>query len=144
VWRLRLPGRLAAPPTTYADACLAVCTTDLGGSLVALDPATGRRRFEVPLDATPVGGAIPFAGLLAGAGRVAGDVVVAAVDPAGRMAWEDAPPLGNGPPALAAHASGLLAATPDGACVALDRRGDTCWSRPPVHPGAPRSGPLRW
>ena len=128
-WRLRLPGPLAAPPTSHGDGCLALCVTELGGSLLALDAATGRRRFEVPLDVTPAGAPVPFAGLLAVAGTVAGDPVVAAVDPAGRLVWEDAPPLGSGAPALSPLPAGVLAKTAQGACVALDRRGDTLWSR---------------
>jgi outer membrane protein assembly factor BamB len=136
-WRTRLPGPLAAPPALYGADCLALCRTDLGGSLLALDPATGRRRFEVTLDATPTGGVVPFAGLLGVAGSVAGDLVVAAVDPAGALAWEDVPPLGAGAAALAPLRSGVLATTADGACVALDRAGDPRWSRAPAHPVPP-------
>lgn len=127
-WRLRLPGAVAAAPMAHADACLAVCTTPIGGSLVALEPGTGRRRFEVPLDVTPSGPPVPFAGLLGVAGTVAGDPVVSAIDPAGQLSWEDAPPLGGGTLAMAALRSGLLAKTADGACVALDRAGGTRWS----------------
>jgi outer membrane protein assembly factor BamB len=135
-WRLRLPGPLAAPPLAYRDACLALCATDLGGSLLAVEPSTGRRRFEVPFDVSPSGPLVPFAGLLGVAGAVAGDPVVTAVDPDGRLAWEDAPPLGSGPIVLAALHAGVLAKTAQGACVALERDGSTLWSRPRValHP----------
>ncbi|GEJ57325.1 outer membrane protein assembly factor BamB family protein [Anaeromyxobacter diazotrophicus] len=135
-WRVRLPGPLAAAPGLHAGALLALCVTDLGGTLLALDPATGRRRFEVPLDATPTGPLVPFAGLLGVPGLVAGDPVVAAVDPAGALAWEDAPPLGPGPVALAPTAGGLLVKTGAGACLALDRAGAALWSRA-EEPAAP-------
>ncbi len=141
-WRLRLPGPLAAPPSVYGDACFVLCTTELGGSLLAVDPATGRRRFEVPLDVGPSGAPVPFAGLLGVAGVVAGDPVVTAVDPAGRLAWEDAPPLGSGPVLLVPLPGGLLASTAQGACVALDRDGAALWSvaRGALHP-LPASAP---
>ncbi|HEX8908229.1 MAG TPA: PQQ-binding-like beta-propeller repeat protein, partial [Anaeromyxobacteraceae bacterium] len=128
-WRVRLPGQLAAAPLVHGEALLALCATDLGGSLLALDPATGRRRFEVPLDATPTGPPVAFAGLLGMPGTVAGDPVVAAVDPAGALAWEDAPPLGVGPVTLAPHAQGLLVKTAAGTCLALDRGGAALWTR---------------
>ena len=127
-WRLRLPGRLSGPPSVYGDACLVLCETALGGSLLAIDPATGRRRFEVPFDVAPSGSPVPFAGLLGVPGTVAGDPVVTAVHPAGRLAWEDAPPLGSGPVALVPIPAGLLAKTAQGACVALDREGAAVWS----------------
>ena len=135
-WRLRLPGPLAAPPAAYRDACMALCATDLGGSLLAVDPSTGRRRFEVPFDVAPTGPMVSFAGLLGVAGVVAGDPVVTAIDPAGRLAWEDASPLGSGPIVLAALHAGVLAKTAQGACVALDRDGAVRWSHPRValHP----------
>jgi outer membrane protein assembly factor BamB len=128
-WRVRLPGPLAAAPLVLGDALLALCATDLGGSLLAFEPATGRRRFEVPLDATPTAPPVPFAGLLGIPGTVAGDPVVAAVDPAGSLAWEDAPALGAGPVTLAADAQGLLVKAAGGTCLALDRGGATRWSR---------------
>jgi outer membrane protein assembly factor BamB len=143
-WRLRLPGPLVAAPTSYGDACFALCTTTLGGSLLALDPATGRRLFEVPLDVQPTAAPVPFAGLLAVAGLVAGDPVVVAVEPSGRLAWEDAPPLGAGQVALAAIPSGLLAKTAGGACVALARDGTTSWSRSraALHPPPSNAPPV--
>ncbi len=143
-WRLRLPGPLAAPPTAYRDACLALCSTELGGSLVAVDPSTGRRRFEVPFDVAPSGSPQPFAGLLGLAGAVAGDPVITAVDPAGRLAWEDAPPLGCGPAVLVPLPSGVLAKTARGTCVALDREGTTLWShlRGALHPPPANAAPV--
>ncbi len=136
-WRLRLPGPLAAAPAPFAESCLALCATELGGSLIAVDPSTGRRRFETPLDVTPTSAAVPFAGMVAIAGVVAGDPVVTALAPTGELSWEDAPPLGPGPLALAPLASGLLAKTPSGACVALGRGGETIWSRLRATPHPP-------
>ena len=127
-WRVHVPGPLAAVPTAHGAASMLVCTTDLGGSVVSIDPATGRRAFEVPLDVTPTSAPVAFAGLLGIAGSVGGDLVVTAVDPAGRLAWEDAPPLGPGPAALATLRSSLLAKTADGACAAIDRSGATIWT----------------
>jgi len=83
----------------------------------------------VLLDATPTGPVVPFAGLLAVPGLVAGDPVVAAVDPAGALVWEDAPPLGSGPVTLAPTPAGLLVKTGAGTCLALDRGGAALWTR---------------
>ena len=137
-WRLRLPGPLAATPLQLGRELFVLCTTDRGGSLIALDPASGRRRIEVPLDVTPTGPLVPFAGLLGMAGTVAGDPVVMALDPRGALAWEDAPPLGAGAGAvaLAPIPGGLLVKTVHGTCVALDRGGEARWARPreAIHP----------
>ena len=143
-WRLRLPGPLASPPSPYRDACLALCATGLGGSLLAVDPPTGRRRFEVPFDVPPSGSPVPFAGLLGVAGTVAGDPVVTAVDPAGRLTWEDAPPLGPGHVVLVPLPAGVLAKNARGACVALDREGSAVWShlRGTPHPPPANTAPI--
>ncbi|HTP26820.1 MAG TPA: PQQ-binding-like beta-propeller repeat protein [Anaeromyxobacteraceae bacterium] len=143
-WRLRLPGPLTAPPAFHRGSCLALCATELGGSLVVIDLAAGKRRFEVPLDVTPSGAAVPFAGLLGVAGSVAGDPVVVAVDPAGRLSWENAPPLGTSPIVLASVSSGLLAKTPPGACALFDREGGALWLRAPTvaHPPPANAPPL--
>ena len=143
-WRLHLPGPPAAAPAGHADACLVVCVTALGGSLLALDPATGRRRLEVPLDVTPTGGAASFAGLLGIPGTVAGDPVVTAVDPAGRVAWSDAPPFGPGTLAVAPTRTRLLVKASDGTCAALDRGGATAWARTErcEHPPPTNAAPI--
>jgi hypothetical protein len=127
-WRLRAPGPLASPPSTRAGDCLLVCRTDRGGSLLAVDPAVGRRRWEAPLDFTPSGPALPFAGRLAVPGLVAGDAVVAAFDGDGSPAFTLAPSLGPGPLALAALRGGFLAKGSTGACAAFDRAGGTRWT----------------
>jgi outer membrane protein assembly factor BamB len=143
-WRLRLPGAPIAPPSAWGRLALALCGTDLGGSLLAVDPASGQRAFEVPLDVTPTSAPIAFAELVAVAGTVAGDPVVMAVAPTGRLAWEDAPPLAQGPLALAAAGSLLLAKAGSGACVALARDGSTRWSdaRESAHPPAANVRPV--
>jgi len=135
-WRHRLPGPPAAAPEPSGDSCLLLCRTDRGGSLVVLDPATGRRRWEAPLDFAPAGPPVPFAGLVAVAGTVAGDAVVAAVGPGGAPAWTIAPSLGAGPLALAPLSSGLVAKSAGGACAAFDRTGVPIWlfAREAAHP----------
>jgi hypothetical protein len=126
-WRHRLPGPAVAPPVPSGDGCLLLCRTDLGGSLVALDPATGHRRWEAPLDFAPAGPPVPFAGLVAVAGTVAGDSVVAAVGPAGAPAWTAAPSLGAGLLALAPLSGGIAVKSAGGACAPLDRSGKPIW-----------------
>ncbi|MFL5301000.1 MAG: PQQ-binding-like beta-propeller repeat protein [Anaeromyxobacteraceae bacterium] len=143
-WRVRLPGPLVAPPSPWGRLAVALCTTDRGGSLVAVDPTSGRRVFELPLDVTPTAAPLPFAGLLAIPAVVAGDPVVVAVDAAGRLAWEDAPPIGAGPVALGAAGALLLAKTARGTCVALGRDGDARWTHASeaAHPPAPNVAPV--
>lgn len=129
-WRLRLPGQLAAPPLVWGGTFLALCESDLGALLLGVEPASGRRLFEVGLDASPVGPMTPFAGLLAMAGVVAGDPLIAAIDRNGQRVWEDAPLLGRAPVTLVPLSSGLLVATSSGACAALARDGSVLWSQP--------------
>ncbi len=129
VWRLHAPGILVAAPEAAGAACLATCRTERGGSLLSLDAATGRRLWEAPLDFAPSGVAVPFAGLLAVPGLVAGDPVVAALDPQGRPAWTTAPSLGCDPLALAGLGSGLAVKSPTGRCALLDRCGAIVWNR---------------
>ncbi|HYQ81585.1 MAG TPA: PQQ-binding-like beta-propeller repeat protein, partial [Anaeromyxobacteraceae bacterium] len=136
-WRLRAPGPLAAPPSAWAGDALLVCRTELGGSLLAVDPAVGRRRWEAPLDFTPGGPALPFAGRLAVPGLVAGDAVVAACDVGGGPAFTLVPSLGSGPLAPSALRGGLLLKGAGGACAALDRAGATRWTHAHESPHPP-------
>ena len=129
-WRLRSPGPLVAPPTPWAGGCLLLCSTERGGSLLAVDPEVGRRRWEAPLDFAPAGPPQPFAGLLAIPGLVASDAVVAVLDADGSPAFTLAPSLGEGPLALQALRGGLLAKAASGACAAFDRAGAMRWSHP--------------
>jgi outer membrane protein assembly factor BamB len=126
-WRLHLPGPPTGPPQPLGSDGAVLCATDRGGALVRFDAASGRRRFEAPLEFTPTAPAVPFAGLLGVCGAVAGDPVVAAVDSAGALAWTDAAPLA-GPLAGAEVPIGLLVKTAGGACAALGRDGEVRWA----------------
>jgi len=128
-WRHRGPGRLLVPPVPWGDACLALCETERGAHLLALEASTGHRRWDALIDLAPVGPPVPFAGLFAVAGTVGGDAVVAAIEPGGRQSWATAPSLGEGPLALAPLRAGLAAKTAGGACAAFDRSGLALWSR---------------
>ena len=128
-WRHHGPGRLLAPPVPWGDACLALCETDRGAHLLALEASTGHRRWDALVDLAPVGPPILFAGLFAVAGTVGGDAVVVAIEPGGRQAWATAPSLGEGPLSLAPLRAGLAAKTAGGACAAFDRSGLALWSR---------------
>ncbi len=143
-WRLRYPGSLAAAPEPAGTACLATSRTERGGSLVALDPATGRRHWEAPLDFSPSGAPVPFAGLVGVPGAVAGDAVVAAFDLDGRPAWTTAPSLGRGNLALARLRSGIAIKSPEGPCALLDRCGSFVWTRArsAAHPPPGNVAPL--
>lgn len=128
-WRVHAPGPLVSAPEGWRDALVALCRGDRDGQLLALDPASGARRFEAPLQFAPEGAPLPFGERLAVAGAVAGEPVVAAVEPDGAVAWTSAPGLGDGgPPALAALEDGLLTKGADGALVALAADGGARWS----------------
>ncbi len=129
VWRLRGPGPLAAPPALGASRCLLLFRTPLGATLTGVDAATGRRTLEAPLDLTPSGPPVGFAGRVAVPGTVGGDPVVTVLEADGSPAWTSAPSLGPGPFALSAGRSLLLAKTADGSCAALGRDGAPRWTR---------------
>jgi outer membrane protein assembly factor BamB len=126
-WRLRAPGPAAAAPVAGAGACLLLFRTPLGAALVAVDAATGRRRFEAPLDLSPTGPPVPFSGRIAIPGTVAGDPIVAVLESDGAPAWTGTLPLGTGPIALASAPGSLLAKTADGACALVGRDGAPLW-----------------
>ncbi|MBI5066736.1 MAG: PQQ-binding-like beta-propeller repeat protein [Deltaproteobacteria bacterium] len=127
-WRLLAPGpALAAPVPFGAGRCAAVCAAPVGGALLAFDPSSGRRLWEAPLDFTPAGPPLPFAGRLLVPGTVGGDPVLAAVEQDGGLAWTEAPPLGHGAPVLAASGPVALVRGGDGSCAALDRDGQLRW-----------------
>ncbi|BDG07724.1 outer membrane protein assembly factor BamB family protein [Anaeromyxobacter paludicola] len=127
-WRVHAPAPLVEPPGAWEGALVALCRGDRDGYALALDPATGRRRFEAPLQFSPQGAPLPVARLLAVAGAVAGDPVVAAVDPGGGVAWTTAPGLAGGAPALSPLGDGLVAKGSEGALAALSPDGATRWS----------------
>jgi len=129
VWRLRGPGPLAGPPVLGASSCLLLFRSPVGTTLAGVDAATGRRTLEAPLDLTPSGPPLGFAGRVAVPGTVGGDPVVTVLEADGSPAWTSAPSLGPGPFALAAGRSSLIVKTADGSCAALGRDGAPRWTR---------------
>ena len=55
LWRVRAPGPLLRAPAPWGGTCLALCETASGSALLAVDAATGVRRFEAPLELVPAG-----------------------------------------------------------------------------------------
>jgi hypothetical protein len=97
--------------------------------LLAVDAATGVRRFEAPLELVPAGAPEPWGRRLVVAGTIAGDPAVTAYDAEGAPAWTSAPPLSGALQALAAGRR-LLVRDGLGALAALDRGGRVAWTRP--------------
>jgi outer membrane protein assembly factor BamB len=134
-FRVRAPGPVLWPPRAGAGAALLVAGAGPAASLVALDAASGARRWEAPLDlGTPEAIAVGGGRALV-AGTLGGDPIVACVARGGRVLWTVAPALA-GP--VAATLSGAEAYLQDrsGAVVALGPDGAARWShaRPPSHP----------
>ena len=130
LWRLRLPGPALRAPVAAGGLCLALAAADPGTALLGVDPATGTRRWEAPLDAA--GGAVvrAWGRRIAVAGTVGGDPIVTALERSGATAWTVAPGLAGSVGAVAAGAL-LVLRDPSGGLVALSRDGATRWSRPP-------------
>jgi outer membrane protein assembly factor BamB len=144
-WRVRLPGPAAAPPRGVAEGTLLPSVTALGGALLLVDPATGARGWEAPLDFVPATPPAAFAGLLAATGTVGGDPVVTALEPGtGRPVWTESTPVARGSLALASLSSALLAKTASGTCAAIARDGSVLWTqrRPAPHPPAANLAPV--
>lgn len=142
-FRLRLPGPALFAPTAAGRSALVACATGPGATLVAIDPATGRRAFEAPLDFTPASPPLVAGRRLAVSGTVGGDPVLAVLDARGAGAWTVAPPL-SGALAVGAGAAGLLVARDDrGALLALGRDGAPRWATaaPAGHPPPGRLAP---
>lgn len=129
LWRVRGPGPIVRAPAGWGRLCLALCETASGTALLAVDAATGVRRFEAPLELMPTGGPVAWGRRLAVAGTVAGDPAVTILDASGAPAWTFAPALSG---ALAVLPAGPLLVVRDagGALLALGRDGRTRWSRP--------------
>jgi hypothetical protein len=129
LWRVRGPGPLLRAPAPWGGTCLALCETASGSALLAVDAATGVRRFEAPLELVPTGAPARWGSRLLVPGTVAGDPAVTVLERGGGPAWTSAPPLTGAPEALAA---GELLVVRDavGGLVALDRDGRTRWARP--------------
>ncbi len=139
VWRVRAPGAVLRAPVATAGLCLALAAAESGATaLLAVDPATGERRWEAPLDVSGPAAVRAWGRRIAVAGTVAGDPLVTALERSGAAAWTVAPPLSG---AIGAAAAGphLVVRDAAGALVALGRDGRARWSRP-APPGA---GPSR-
>lgn len=135
VWRLRAPGPVLRRPRAAAGRCAVLAGVDAGTALLAVDPATGARCWEAPLDAS-AGAVVAWGRRVAVAGTVAGDPIVTAVDRSGEAAWTVAPPLAG---AIGAAVAGPLLVVRDaaGALAALGRDGAVRWSRPAPAAAAP-------
>ncbi len=129
LWRVRAPGPLLRPPSGWGGLCLALCETGAGSALLALDAATGVRRFEAPLELTPSAPPAPWGQRLAVPGTVAGDPAVTVLERSGALAWTSAPPL-SGAPALLPAGPLLVVRGAAGGLLALGRDGALRWSRP--------------
>ena len=129
LWRVRGPGPLLRVPAAWGGTCLALCETASGSALLAVDAATGVRRFEAPLELVPTGAPARWGSRLLVPGTVAGDPAVTVLERGGEPAWTSAPPLTGAPEAIAA--GGLLVVRDAvGGLVALDRDGRARWARP--------------
>lgn len=138
VWRVRARGPIVRPPSSAWGLCLATSAADPGASLLAVDPTTGARLWEVPLEFAPSSAPLPWGRRLGVVGSLAGDVIVSVLDRSGSLVWTVAPPLlAAGQPSVAVGPR-LHVADARGALVALDREGHVCWSLParPSHAGA--------
>lgn len=139
-WRLRAPGPLERAPSPAAGLCLAVAVREAGAFLLAVDPASGARSWEAPLDFAPVGAPLAWGRRIVVAGAIAGDPAVTVLDRGGAPAWTEAPPLLSGAPRLAVAGEIVVARDPRGAVAALAHDGAVRWSRParsdPLAPGA--------
>jgi hypothetical protein len=98
--------------------------------VLLLDPRSGARHGQVPLDVLPSGGMVHLGAGLAVAGRSGGEVVLVRVDPRRGRAWEVGVPLG-GPARLARAGQALLAADDAGGLALLGASGRLAWSLPP-------------
>lgn len=143
-WRVRAPGRLLGPAAAAAGVCVALAEGATGVVLLAVDPASGVRCWEAPLDLAPGGDVVPWAGGLAVGGTIGGDPAVALVTRRGEVAWTAGAGLAGAPRVAAA---GALVVVRDGAgaLAALDRAGAIRWTRPapPGHPAPSPAAPVR-
>jgi outer membrane protein assembly factor BamB len=129
LWRVRAPGPLLRGPAAWGGTCLALCETASGSALLAVDAATGVRKFEAPLELVPVAAPVRWGTRLVVPGTVAGDPAITVLERGGELAWTSAPPLAGAPDAVAAGPL-LVVRDAQGGLVALDRDGRPRWSRP--------------
>jgi hypothetical protein len=127
-WRVRAPGPTLAPPLLMGPGLVSLHAAGLAATLLFLDPVSGQRRGEVPIDVVPSGLPLRWAGGVALAGRSGGVSVVTLVRPAGR-AWTVEAPL-DGTPRLATAGRLLLAGDAHGALAGLEPSGRLAWSLP--------------
>jgi outer membrane protein assembly factor BamB len=141
LWRLAAPGPITRPPLASAGLCLSLSAADPGTALLAVDPASGARRWEAPLDVAPGAAPCAWGRRIAVAGTVGGDPIVIALERSGASAWTVAPTL-DGPVAAAAAGALLVVRDAAGALAAIRRDGSTAWSRPaPAGQSAPGGPP---
>jgi len=129
LWRIRAPGPLLRGPTPWVGTCLALCEAAPGSVLLAVDAASGVRRFEAPLDLVPSGPPHAWGQRLVLGGTVGGDPVITALRRSGDPAWTTAPPLAGAPEVLPAGRL-LVVRDVSGGLVALGRDGRPVWARP--------------
>jgi outer membrane protein assembly factor BamB len=142
-WRVRGPGPFRAGPAAAAGACLALADAGAASAALAVDPASGVRLWEAPLDLLPAGPPIAWGPRAAVAGTVGGDPAVAVLHRSGAVAWTVAPDLA-GAPRLAPAGALLAVRGSSGALVALAADGAVRWTRPPPagHPPPDPAAPV--
>jgi outer membrane protein assembly factor BamB len=143
LWRLRAPGPVLRAPGAAGGLCLVLAAADPGTALLAVEPATGRRRWVAPLDFAPGATLVAWGRRLAVAGALGGEPIVTALERSGALAWTASPPIGA--PVTAVGAGALLVVRAgSGALVALGRDGAPRWSRPapPAREGAGGPAPV--
>jgi outer membrane protein assembly factor BamB len=134
LWRVRAPGPLSRAPSAGAGACLAIAEAASGTILLAVDPASGVRRFETPLELMPSAAPFAWGRRLVVPGTVGGDPAVTVLERSGTPAWTAAPALAGAPSAVAVGAR-LVVRDAAGALLCLERDGAVGWSRAGL-PGA--------
>jgi outer membrane protein assembly factor BamB len=144
-FRLRLPGPVLHAPVHGLGGALVVTAPDGGeggASLLAVDPAAGARRWEVPLDFTPSAPPLVLGARAVAVGTLGGDPIATCVRAGGRTDWTVAPAL-SGPVAAAASGAATFLQDGGGSVVALGGDGSTRWTfargdgHPPPGPVAP-------
>ncbi|WP_242395777.1 outer membrane protein assembly factor BamB family protein [Anaeromyxobacter oryzisoli] len=138
-WRVRGPGAFLGPPAAAAGACVAAAEVGAGAAVLAVDPASGVRLWEAPLDVLPTAPPLAWGARVVVGGTVAGDPAVTVLQRTGAPAWTVAPDL-RGAPRLAVAGPLLAIQDASGALVALARDGEVRWTRP-ASPGVPPPAP---
>jgi outer membrane protein assembly factor BamB len=129
LWRLRAPGPVLRAPSPAGGLCLVLAVADPGTALLAVEPASGQRRWEAPLDVAPGASVVAWGRRLAVAGALGGEPIVTALERSGAPAWTVSPSL-DAPVAAVGAGALLVVRAGSGAVVALGRDGGSRWSRP--------------